>query len=62
MTLNEYFNSLPRGEKVKLCREIGITKAWLSLIIHKKRKPSKALAIVISMYTDNKVSIDELIN
>lgn len=47
---------------MKLCREIGITKAWLSLIIHKKRKPSRALSIVISMYTDHKVSVDELLN
>lgn len=62
MTLLDYFDALPRGEKMKLCREIGITKAWLSLIIHKKRKPSRALSIVISMYTDHKVSVDELLN
>lgn len=61
MTLKEYFESQPRGAQMQLCRDIGITKTWLSLLIHNKRKPSKALAIVISMYTDNLVSLDELI-
>jgi hypothetical protein len=62
MTLKEYFASQPRGAQMNLCRDIGITKAWLSLIVNKKRMPSKALAIVISMYTDNLVSLDELLN
>ena len=62
MTLKEYFASQPRGSKATLCRDIGITKAWLSLLIHKKRMPSKHLALVISMYTDNKVTLDELLN
>lgn len=61
MTLKEYFETQPRGAQTQLCRDIGITKAWLSLLIHKHRTPSKALAIVISMYTDNKVTIDEML-
>ena len=62
MTLKEYFASQPRGSQMALCNDLGITKAWLSLIIHKKRRPGKALALVISMYTDHKVSIDEILN
>ena len=62
MTLKEYFSTQPRGSQMQLCKDIGITKAWLSLLVNKKRKPSKALAIVISMYTDNSVDIDELLN
>lgn len=62
MTLKEFFATQPRGAKASLCRDAGITKAWLSLIIHKKRIPSKTLAIVISMWTDNKVTIDDLLN
>jgi len=62
MTLKEYFTSQQRGAKADLCRDVGITKTWLSLIINKKRVPGKALAIVISMYTDNKVTVDELLN
>lgn len=62
MTLKDYFATQPRGSKADFCREVGITKAWLSLIIHKKRVPGRALAIVISMYTDNKVTVDELVN
>ncbi len=62
MTLKEYFETQPRGSQMQLCRDIGITKAWLSLLVHKKRTPSRALAIVISMYTDNNVTVDELLN
>jgi hypothetical protein len=62
MTLKGYFQTQPRGSQMQFCREIGITKAWLSLIVHKKRKPSRALAIVISLYTDNQVTVDELMN
>jgi hypothetical protein len=61
MTLKGYFQTQPRGAQMQLCRDIGITKAWLSLLVHRKRKPSRALAIVISMYTDNQVSVDELL-
>ena len=62
MTLKEYFATQPRGVQMNLCRDIGITKTWLSLLVNKKRRPSKHLALVISMYTDNVVSIDELLN
>lgn len=62
MTLKEFFATQPRGAKAQLCRDIGITKAWLSLLLKGNRKPSKHLAIVLSLWTDNKVTIDELMN
>ena len=62
MTLKEFFATQPRGAKAQLCRDVGITKAWLSLLLRGNRKPSKHLAIVLSLWTDNKVTIDELIN
>lgn len=60
MTLEEYFKDKPWGAKTEMCRDLGITKSWLSLIISGKKPAGKSLALVISMYTDNEVTIDEL--
>ena len=61
MTLEEYFAKKPRGSKVAMCRQIGITKSWLSSIITKKKNCGRSLALVISMYTDNKVPMNEIL-
>lgn len=60
MTLEEYFKDKPWGAKVEMCRELGITKSWLSLIISGKKPAGKSLALVISMYTDNQVTVEDL--
>ena len=60
MTLEEYFEKQPRGAKVEMCRQLGITKSWLSLIISGKKKAGRSLAVVISMYTDDEVTIQDL--
>jgi plasmid maintenance system antidote protein VapI len=60
MTLKEYFDNKPRGSKAEMCRTLGITKSWLSLIIANKKVPGKSLAIIISMYTDNAVTLEDL--
>ena len=60
MTLEEYFKNKPRGSKVEMCRTLGITKSWLSLIISKKKPAGKSLAILIAMYTDDEVNAQEL--
>jgi DNA-binding transcriptional regulator YdaS (Cro superfamily) len=60
MTLEEYFKKQPRGAKTEMCRELGITKSWLSLIISGKKPAGKSLAVVISMYTDDQVTIQDL--
>lgn len=43
-----------------MCRTLGITKSWLSLIISGKKKAGRSLAVVISMYTDDEVTIQDL--
>lgn len=60
MTLEEYFKDKPWGAKVEMCRKLGITKSWLSLIISGKKPAGKSLALVISMYTDDQVTVDDL--
>lgn len=60
MTLAEYFKKQPRGAKTQMCRTLGITKSWLSLIISGKKKAGRSLAVVISMYTDDEVTIQDL--
>jgi len=61
MTLQEYFADKPRGSKVEMCKQLGITKSWLSLIITKQKKPGRSLALIISMYTDDQVPTYELL-
>ncbi len=61
MTLEEYFKDKPRGSKVEMCRQLGITKSWLSLIITNKKQCGRSLALVISMYTDNKVPVHKIL-
>jgi hypothetical protein len=61
MTLEEYFKDKPRGAKTEMCRTLGITKSWLSLIIGGKKPAGRSLAILIAMYTDDEVSAAELI-
>jgi hypothetical protein len=60
MTLEEYFKDKPRGAKAEMCRTLGITKSWLSLIIGGKKPAGKSLAILIAMYTDDEVNAQEL--
>jgi DNA-binding transcriptional regulator YdaS (Cro superfamily) len=60
MTLQEYFDQQPHGAKAAMARSVGISKTWLSQIIAKRRKPSLLLALAISDYTKNKVSIKSL--
>lgn len=60
MTLQEYFATQPHGAKAAMARSVGISKTWLSQIISKRRKPSFDLAVAISDYTKNKVTLRSL--
>ena len=60
MTLVEYFQSLPRGAKSAMAKELGVTKTWLALLIAGTRKPGAALAIQIEQYTRKAVKRKEL--
>ena len=56
MTLQKFFENRPQGSKAKMAEDLGITRAWLSMIISGAKLPSAALAVAISHYTKNKVS------
>jgi DNA-binding transcriptional regulator YdaS (Cro superfamily) len=60
MTLVEYFNSLPRGAKSAMAKELGVTKTWIALLIAGTRRPSAALAVQIEQYTRRAVKKREL--
>ena len=60
MTLKEYFEKLPRGAKVKMAKELKITKTWLSLVLNNKLQPSPQLAMAIQEYTREAVKAKDL--
>ena len=60
MTLTEYFSSEPRGAKVEMAEYLGITVTYLSLLIHRKRRPSLPMALAIERATQDLVSAKEL--
>ena len=60
MTLKEYFEKLPRGAKVKMAKELKITKTWLSLVLNNKFNPSPQLAMAIQEYTREAVKAKDL--
>jgi len=60
MTLSEYFQTLPRGSKTSMCKELNITRTWLSLLCSNRRRPSPVLSVAIAKYTRNAVPAKEL--
>lgn len=60
MTLKEYFESQPWGAKRQMCRDLGVSKTWLSLIINGHHVPSAQLAYEIEKQTQGKVTRREL--
>lgn len=60
MKLKQYFKDEPYGSKKEMADYLGITLTWLGLIMHKKRKPSAALAKKIESATQGLVTAKEL--
>jgi DNA-binding transcriptional regulator YdaS (Cro superfamily) len=60
MTLEEYFATEPRGSKVEMADYLGISATYISLLIHKKRRTSKSLAISIENATQGLVKRQDL--
>lgn len=60
MKLKRYFKGEPRGAKQEMADYLGITLTWLGLLMHKKRKPSAALAVKIEKATQGLVTAKEL--
>lgn len=55
MTLQEYFLDRPRGSKITMARELGISKTWFSLILRGHAMPSPELAAQLERLTKGKV-------
>jgi DNA-binding transcriptional regulator YdaS (Cro superfamily) len=51
MTLNEYFESKPRGAKLAMANKLGVSKTWMSLIISGRKLASPELSGAIERYT-----------
>ena len=56
MDLKTYFLEEPRGARKEMADYLEITPTWMSLLIHKKVKPSPELAIRIEKATQKLVS------
>lgn len=60
MTLNEYFKDEPIGAISEMADYLGISRVWMSLLIHEKKKPSHILAKRIEIATQGLVTKEEL--
>jgi DNA-binding transcriptional regulator YdaS (Cro superfamily) len=55
MTLDEFFNTKPRGSKIKMAKAIGVSKTWMSLVISGRQLASPELSLAIERYTKGQV-------
>jgi DNA-binding transcriptional regulator YdaS (Cro superfamily) len=60
MTLYEYFKSEPLGSIAEMADYLGVSRVWMSKLIHKKSQPSIMLAIRIQNATQGLVTKEEL--
>jgi DNA-binding transcriptional regulator YdaS (Cro superfamily) len=56
MTLIEYFEAEPIGAKKEMAEYLGITQAWMAMLIHERCKCSAALAKKIELATQGLVT------
>ena len=55
MTLDEFFEHKPRGSKIKLARQLGITKQWMAAIISGRGLASAGVCAQIERFTNGEV-------
>jgi DNA-binding transcriptional regulator YdaS (Cro superfamily) len=60
MKLKKYFKGRPRGAKVELANQLGITKTWMSLLISGAKRPSYELSLKIQKITNREVTVKDL--
>ena len=60
MTLREYLQTQPWGAQRDLCKLLGVSKTWISLIANGHKVPSASLAYQIEQQTDGRVTRKEL--
>ena len=61
MTLNDWFETQPRGTKTRMAEHLGISLNWLLQIKNGSKTPSVTLAREIRDYTKKKVRITDLV-
>ncbi len=59
MNIKEYLK-LHNLRVYKMAEDLGITKEYLSKLIHGRYKPSKQLKTLITYYTENEVTLADL--
>lgn len=60
MTLDEYFSEEPRGSKTEMAKFLGISLTYMSLLINRRRRPSKLMAEKIQSATQGLCTVSEL--
>jgi len=60
MTLYEYFKSEPLGSIAEMADYLGVSRVWMSKLIHNRSQPSIMLAIRIQKATQGLVTKEEL--
>lgn len=60
MTLIEYFKDEPTGAIAEMAAYLGISRVWMSQIIHCKKKPSPQLSVRIEDATQGLVKREKL--
>jgi DNA-binding transcriptional regulator YdaS (Cro superfamily) len=56
MTLNEFFETKPRGAKLAMANKLGVSKTWMSLVISGRALASPELSGAIERYTKGQVT------
>jgi DNA-binding transcriptional regulator YdaS (Cro superfamily) len=56
MTLTEFFQFKPRGSKLAMAKQLGISKTWMSLVIADRALASPELSAAIERYTKGLVT------
>lgn len=60
MTLKEYFETQPWGSQRDMCKLLGVSKTWMSLLVNGHAAPSAHLAYQIERQTDGRVTRKDL--
>ena len=60
MTLSEYFKTEPPGSIAEMADYLGISRVWMSQLIHNRKQPSPELAKSIEIATQGLVKRETL--
>jgi DNA-binding transcriptional regulator YdaS (Cro superfamily) len=60
MDLKEYFSTEPMGARTEMANYLGISRTWMSQLIHGHKKPSAELCVQIEKATQGLVKREVL--